>query len=164
MVNGTSPNIRRGAAIGLVMGACLTALGALSYFGRPGTPERLGISFPALLVIYLVGGLLLGAAVGAARPVIRSRAASVIAGIGLGLPTALVLYVFRFGMAWTVEQWPLVLIAATMLGGGLGYVLYSPIEDIVPSPGPSTLRTTRAGEAPSPPEPYRIAEAAKREI
>jgi hypothetical protein len=152
MVNRTSQNIRRGAALGLGIGACFTALGALSYFGRPGTPERLGISFSALLVIYVVGGLLLGAAVGAARHVIRSRAASVIVGIGLGLPTALVLYVFRFGMAWTVEHWPLVFIAATILGGGLGYVLYSPLEDIVPAPAPSTLRTTSAGEAPSPPE------------
>jgi hypothetical protein len=150
MTSSTLDNIRRGAGFGLAMGIGFTAIAAATW--QPRTSERLGITLGVAATMYVVGGVVLGAITGAVRDRVRTRGSAVLAGFLIGLPTAFVLYVYRFGLARTLEMWPVVPVAALLLGGGLGFVLYSPPEPIVPAPPPSRLRTVSPPEDESRPE------------
>jgi hypothetical protein len=143
-------NVRSGAGFGLVMGIVFTGIAAVTW--QPSTSKRLGITLGAVATMYIVGGVVLGGVGGAVRNRVRTRGSAVLAGFLIGLPTAFVFYVYRFGLERTLEMWPVVPAAALLLGGGAGFVLYSPPEPLVPTPPPSRLRTVLPSEDESRPE------------
>jgi len=114
-----------GIVAGLAM-AVLTSLAVvIMYLVRgPGTFERLGVSLGSTIGLYLAAGVVGGAVVGFLLPLTVWRWGAVFVGMVAAVP----LY-WGVGLLLGESDFYAVLIPAVFIGGGVGYGLWSPVDE-----------------------------------
>ncbi len=97
-----------GLRVGLIIGG-LYAGGVLLLFalGGSGRFERLNISLPVLVAVYLLGGLSAGIVLGVFRPALREKYSAFIVSVLAAMPISFGITMLVTGKArdWTIEEW-----------------------------------------------------------
>lgn len=125
MTNRRRPNVALGMAAGLAMAILASLTAVLIFLLRgPSTFEHLGVSLWACIAIYIGAGTVGGAVFGLLLPLTTSRLGATCVGIIVAIPLYL-------GVAVLLGEVDLiaVLFPAALVGGIVGYGLWSPVEE-----------------------------------
>lgn len=116
--------IALGARFGFLIGAMLSVLALLAYLlGGQDVFRGLHTSLGVVIAADIGGGVLLGALVGALRPLAGSRVGAGVLGFVCGLLAGALIRVARDGLGpWTGGDWFVVLTFAAALGIPLGII------------------------------------------